>query len=333
MGPMTSTPGRFFTVCAAALLTSVGVGGCGLLDGSSRIQEALEYLPDDSTSVTFVDRAVIAERLDLEDLETGASDDDLDRWTEAWEEEPFGTWLTNWAAAMAGAEFSEFDVEWEATALSEDDLVRVWKLDDDADFDAIADDLEEAGYDRSGQADTETFSSSGEDAGPEGLNSPYPSILARLVLVPDERLIITGDVEKGLAVVTDDEDSLADSGRFDDLLDEAPTQDDLEYAGLSLTPTCAAEDAVGRPTGTAYFAAADEALTGVRVFADEESAKDDENSLVTYLDGAARANGLDVDFDVTTDGDTVRAEAGFADRLDVTRAWLQADGPFACAAE
>lgn len=335
MGPMTSTLGRFLSVCAAVLVTSSGVSGCGLLDGSSRVQEALEYLPDESTTVTFVDRAAIAERQGFEDLATGASDDEVAAWVEAQQEEGYGTDLSRWAAVMQEAAFSDFDVEWEATATSEDHLVRVWKVDEETDFDAIAGDLEDAGYRRSAEGDADVFEIdlSAADATTGFFGGRYPSTLVSVALVPDEDLVVSGDVAEGLAVVSDDEDSLADAGRFDDLLDRAPTQDDLEYAGLTLAPTCAAEDDLGRPEATAYFAVTDEPLTGVRVFTDEEAATDDENSLVTYLEGTARANGLEVDFEVEADGDAVVAEAGFDDRLDVTQAWLRADGPFACPAE
>lgn len=335
MVPMTSTPGRFFTVCAAALLTSAGVSGCGLLDGSSRVQEALEYLPDDATAVLFVDRAAIAERQGFEDIATGASEDQLAAWAKAQQEEGYGTELTPSVAVMQEAAFSDFDIAWEAAATSQDHLVRVWKLDEEADFDAIARDLEDAGYQRTAQGDADLFEIdlSAADATTGFFGGRYPPTLVSLALIPDENLIVSGDVAEGLAVVNDDEDSLADAGSFDDLLDTAPDQDALEYAGLNLDPTCAAEDDLERPRSMAYFAAPDEPLTGVRVFDDEDTAKDDENSLVTYLDGAARASGLDVDFDVTTDGETVIAEAGFDDRLEATRAWVRGDGPFACSVE
>ncbi len=342
---MTSTLGRLVTVSAVVVLASSGLSGCGLLDGSSRIQEALEYLPDQATSVVFVDEAAIAERLEVDDLETGASEDDVDRWIEASRDEAYGSELRNWTAVMQEAAFSEFDVEWEATATSEDDLVRVTKLHADVDFDALADDLEDAGYERSTKGEAETFTAdlSSADATTGLIGDRYPSVLINLALVPDEHLIVTGDIAQGLDVVGEDKDSLADSGRFDDVLDQAPG-DELEFASLDVDPPCGAalggratpeqvEQAfgnLGHPRSIGYFAAPDERLKVVRLFPDEEAAADDENGLVTHLDGPAKAAGLDVDLDTEVDGSTVVVEADFDDRQPVTQAWTRGEGPFAC---
>lgn len=343
---MTSTLGRLVTVSAVVVLTTSGLSGCGLLDGSSRIQEALEYLPDDATSVVFVDEAAIAERLEVDDLETGASEDDINRWIEASKEEAYGSELRNWTAVMQDAAFSEFDVEWEATATSEDDLVRVTKLHADVDFEAIADDLEDAGYERSKKGDAETFTAdlSSADATTGLIGGRYPSVLLNVALVPDEHLIVTGDIAEGLDVVGEDKDSLADSGRFDDVLDQAPSQDDLEFATMAFDPPCGAalggrvtpeqaEQALGNlghPRNIGYFAAADERLKVVRLFRDEEAATDDETGLVTHLDGPAKAAGLDVELDTEVDGSTVVVEADFDDRQPITQAWTRGEGPFAC---
>ncbi|KRA31404.1 MULTISPECIES: hypothetical protein [unclassified Nocardioides] len=343
---MSSTPGRFVTVSATIVLVAAGLGGCGLLDGSSRVQESLDYLPAKSTSLVFVDSAAIAERLGVDDLETGASEADLDRWAEASQDEAYGSELRNWTRVMQEAAFSEFDVEWEATATYEDGLVRVTKLNDDADFDAIADDLEDAGYERSGEGDASVFRGdlSSADATTGLFGGRYPNTLLNLALVPDEHLIVTGDVSEGLDVINEDEDSLADSGRFDDLLDAAPGQDDLEFAALDLDPPCGLRNVspeqqeqlfggLGHPRRTGYFAVPEERLKVVRLFLDEEAAADDENGLVTFLDGPAAQTGLDADIDVSADGDSVVAEADFDDRQAITQAWSRGEGPFACAAE
>lgn len=302
-------------------LASTGLSGCGLLDGSSRVQEALEYLPADATTVVFIDRAATAERLDVDDIETGASEDDLDRWSEAVQDEAFNTQLSRSARDMQDAAFSEFDVEWEALSTSEESFIRVWKLQDDTDFDAIADDLEDAGYDRTTKDDAEVFEISFDEADADDLfGGRYPITMSALTVVPDEHLVVFGVVDEVLGVVTDEDDSLADAGRFDTLLDEAPDQDDLEYARLSIDPEC----------GIGFFAAADEPLAVVRLFNTDEEATDDENSLATYLERSAQ-DGLDVDFDVQADGTKVVVEADFDDRRALTHAWSGRDGPFACA--
>ncbi len=345
MSAMTSTLGRFVTASVAVVLTTSGLSGCGLLDGSSRIQEALEYLPADMTNVVFVDESAISERLDVDDLETGASEKDIERWIEASKAEAYGSELRNWTQVMQDAAFSEFDVEWEATATSEDGLVRVTKLNADTDFDAIADDLEDAGYERSKDGDAETFEAdlSSADATTGLIGDRYPGVLINLALVPDEHLIVAGAIAEGLDVISEDKDSLADSGRFDDLLDQAPG-DDLEFAALDVDPPCASTlgrnaspeqqeqvlGGLGHPRNIGYFAAPDERLKVVRFLLDEESAEDDENSLATYLDGGAQDAGLDADFDTEVEGRTVIVEADFDDRRQLTQAWTRGEGPFAC---
>lgn len=344
MCAMTSTLGRLVTLAAVAGLSATGLSGCGLLDGSSRVQEALEYLPDDATSVTFVDRSAIAERQDLDALETGASEKAVEEWAQAQQEEGYGTELSRWAAVMQEAAFSEFDIEWEATGSSGEGLVRVWKLSDDTDFDDIADDLEDAGYRRSDKDDAEVFEAdlATADTSTGLFGGRYPSTLISLALVPDEHLVLSGNVDEGLDVVTDGKDSLADEGSFDDLLDQAPSQDDLEYAGLTISPACGGGrlspeqmaqqyEGLSYPDGgMALFAEPGSDLRAVRLLSDENDPEADAEGLATYLDVRAAATGFDIDVDVKADGDAVVAEAAFEDRRAMVQAWTRSEGPFAC---
>ncbi|GAA4091008.1 hypothetical protein GCM10023066_28020 [Nocardioides kongjuensis] len=322
MGPMRNL-GR---LALSTALLGASLSGCALLDGSSRLEEALEYLPADATTVTFVDRAAIAERVGDGDPETA-----------------YGTELSRWSAVMGDAAFDDSDVEWEAVA-NGDGLGRVWKMSDDLDFDAVAADLEDAGFERSGSADRPVFEADLADADETGLiGGRYPAApLLTLALVPDEELIVSGsDVPALLDVVTDDTDSLADAGSFGDLVDEAEDQDGLEYAALTLEPACggsgrlspeqAAQQYGGllHPDAMALFVTADE-VSGVRLLPDEKEATADAEGLTTYLDERADITGFDADVDVEADDRAVLAEAGPADRRVMAQAWLQADGPFAC---
>lgn len=327
MGPMKTLRGRS-VVITALVAASSGLGGCGLLDGSSRAQDALEHLPADATMVTFTDRTAIAGRLGLDDLRTGASESDLTRWVDARTDEGYATELSNWVAVMQDASFSDFDVEWEARAHNDHGLVRVWKLRDDVDFDAVATDLQDAGYERSKDGDAEVFTADLGDTDSNGIiGGRYPSILLSLALVPDEHLVISGNIETGLAVTRDDEDSLADEGSFNDLLDLAPDEDGLEFAGMNIATGCAID-------GTAVFAAdEDDPVTGLRLFPNDDAAANDADTLGDFLETVAPNIGLDVDFTVEQDGEAVRADADFADRRSVVAAWLQADGPFSCETE
>lgn len=323
MGPMRN-PGRLALLAAVA---GISLSGCALLDGSSRLEEALEYLPANATTVSFVDRAAIADRVGDGSPETA-----------------YGTELSRWSAVMDDAAFDDSDIEWEAVANGEG-IGRVWKMSDDLDFDAVAADLEDAGFERSGSSDRPVFTADLADADATGLiGGRYPAApLLTLALVPDEELVVSGsDVPALLDVVTDDADSLADAGSFGDLVDTADDQDALEYAALTVEPSCGGSGRVSPEqaaqqyegllhpdAGMALFATPDEA-TGVRLFADEKDAAADAEGLETYLDERADVTGFDADLDVVSDGRAVLAEAGPDDRRVMAQAWLQVDGPFAC---
>jgi hypothetical protein len=330
---MTHAFGRPAAAAAALSLLVSGLSGCGLLDGSSRIEEALEYLPEQARTITFVDRTAIAERIG----------DDGDAAATA--EEGYGTELTRWVVVMQEAAFSDFDVEWEATATGADvGLVRAWKLTEDVDFDEVAADLEDAGYERSGSGDATTFDielSAADASGTYG--GRYPAFLSSLALVPDERLVLTGRVDLAVDVAGDDEDSLADSGSFDDLLALAADDDALEFAGLTLDPSCGAggrlspeqvaqqSEGLSHPDrGMALFADPDEGVRAVRLFGEESDPEQDAEGLEDHLAESAAATGFEVEMDVEADGDAVIATADFDDRLQLVRAWSRVEGPFAC---
>ncbi len=344
MGSMTHSLGRLAVVTTTLTLLSSSLAGCGLLDGSSSVDDALEYLPANATTVTFVDRSAMAERLGFEDLSTGASDDELQEWAEAHRDEGYGTELSQWVRVMQDAAFSDLDVEWEASGTSVDDgRVRVWKLDDDVDFGEVADDLVDAGYDREESGDVETFEIGLDDADEDGLyGGRYPAELTSVALVPDEHLVLSGAVELAIDVANDEEDSLSDEGSFTDLLDQAPDAGDLEYAGLTVDPLCglgdritpeqAAElyDGLSHPDGGLALFAEPDGLRAVRLFSDGDDAKGDAEGLEAYLDDRASATGFDVELEVQADGEAVTAEASFDDRRTMAQAWNRGDGPFVC---
>lgn len=319
MSPMTHTLGRRVVPAAALALLASGLAGCGLLDGSSRVEKALEYLPAGTTSVTFVDRAK-------------AGDD-------------FGTALTVWDRAMDGAAFGDDDIEWEATGTGEGGLARVWRMKRDLDFDEVAEDLLDAGYERSGPDDRLVFHADLEKADPNGLvGGRYPAQLLDIALVPDESVILTGgDAEAAARASTDDADSLADEGAFGDLLDRAEDQDDLAYAAVSTQPLCGAgartspaqaeelSGDLGTPDAMALFVRPDQPVAAVRLF-DGDGAEADEKALADYLEESAPRTGFDADLDVSRDGDVVEAEAPWSDRQQLVAAWARGEGPFACAA-
>ena len=220
----------------APLLTA-----CQLLGGGSSLDDALEVVPGDATQITFVDRAASAERLGVDDLETGADDGELEDYYEALAKDPVGgTPLSQFVAPMQEAAFSEFDVAWWVQAAAEDGPpINVYKV-EDVDLDELVGDLEDAGFasEESGGRTMLTVESPTDVTDDTGLiDGRYPLEFGFGVLVdPDEDLVATGaDLDRVVDVLEDDEDSLTDAGTFDDLADGV---DDVELAYLAEDPPC-----------------------------------------------------------------------------------------------
>ncbi|MDN5746871.1 MAG: hypothetical protein L0H31_17415 [Nocardioidaceae bacterium] len=337
---MLSTLGRRLAV-GILLAGTCLVSGCGLLNGSSEVEEALEYLPADASTVTFVSRAAVVERLGLEDVDADTSSTDMENYltTIAEDGAPL-TQLDTYVQVMTDrAAFSALDVQWEAAAGADDHRVVVWKLDDDTDFDHIARDLEDAGYQRSGSNDEPTFAADLEDAGADGLiGQRYPASLLNLALVPDEHVVISGDVAVGVAVAIDKADSLSDQGSFDHLLDVAPEQSDLEFAAMTIDPQCGpagrsgptVHGDVAHPDGIGFYIAPQAPITIARLFDDEEDRALEAKGFADHLASSGKQTGLDVDFDVSTEEDAVVVETDFDHRAAVTLAWQRNEGPFSC---
>lgn len=332
MCPMSFSPGRFAVATVTVGLLASTLTGCGLLDGSSRLEKALEYLPAGTRTVQFVDRTKIADRLDLDDLATGGSEDDVRRWAEASKDEGYGTELAKWLVPMQEAAFSDFDVEWEVIGTSEGGIARIWRMSGDLDFDEVAADLEDAGYERSGSKDRPVFHADLSDTEDGLVGGRYPIPPLDIALVPGEELIVTGtQVDDVLAAVDDDADSLADQGSFGDLLGQADHQDDLEYAAMALGLPCAPPDVPdAKGEGMALFVPSEETVRGVRTFDTDAAAKADTAALDDALTEFEQLAGVDGPPDVTTDGSVVRIEVGFGDRRSAVSAYSSSRGPFAC---
>ncbi len=286
MGPMRIRGRLTLATALVPVLAGASLSGCALLDGSSRLEEALEYLPADATAVAFLDRAALADPAYRAEPDTATS-------------------------VLTDAGLTDADIEWAASASGDepDPPARVWKISDDVDVEVVAAALEEAGYERSGPRERPTFTA-GE---------------VSLALDRDEEVIVSGpDVDALLDVVADDADSLADAGRFDDLLDHADDQDALEYAALTLDAPCGA-------AGLGVFVPADEPAWALRQFSDEKGAEEDAEALADLLETWPDLYDHHADVHVSADGTAVRAEAVFAERALMVQAFIRRDGPFGCA--
>jgi hypothetical protein len=337
MVPMRRSPVSVLSLLAVCSLAGSLVG-CSLIPGSSSdLEDALEVIPADATTVTFVGRAAAAERLDVE-VETGADDRELGRYLQAVDEAGVATRLTSYLGVMGDAALSDADIVWEVSGSGGDDdgPWTVWKTDDDLDLDDVGDDLADAGYEESETGGERRFRAELAAADPETslVGDRYPvAVMGDVVLVPDEHLVLTGpDVEATLDVVQDDEDSLVDT---QDLEEVAGAEDDVELARLRREIDCAealrlgpvnpqqvAEQAellgvgdLARPDSTAFLVHGDDgATTTVLEFGDDETAEADAEARQAWLEESMspppgrQALVEDVTWDLETDGSMVRID-------------------------
>ena len=358
------------SLVALTLVSAPALAGCGLLDldGGPTVGDAFEYLPADTYQVRFADRAAMAERLGIDDIDPrDVSDSDIDDYVEPQltEDAVVSTAITPYLEAMKDAPLNDFDIEWQADATWGDDpgsptgSAFVWKVGDDVDFDALAEDLEDKGYDKGSAGDLPTYSVDLSEADPEtGLvGGVYPLPMLDVLLDEDDQIVAAGvgsaDSLSDIAdVIADDADSLADDGGMDDLVEAADGDPELAWltiAGPSLCPGLGRplpkdirhEYAdLGRPESRALFISGDdpEALLALQ-YGSEDQAKDDLEAREALVD-----EGVDIqtrtsfdelgDFSFEQDGDLLLIEEDFdGGPAQAARAERSGGGPGVCVPE
>ncbi|WGX98118.1 hypothetical protein [Nocardioides sp. L-11A] len=280
--------------------------------------------------MVFTDRAAIADRLDMEQIETGASEADTARWADAFWAEGYRMAVSVRSTAMRKAAFSELDVEWEVLGgpdgggigLSARDT-HIWRMSEDLDLAAVADDLEDAGLKRSGPDERPVFEpdfSAVDEQNTYG--GRYPMELGHLTLVPDEHLILIGlETDAVLDVIDGKADSLARAGTFDELL--AHTEPDgLEFALFGVAGPCTRAGRVPDGRAAGLFVHPDQPARTLRLFGSAESAQADAALLERELSGRPTTIGVE--------DAAVHIDVPFADRVTAAKTYLGTDGPTAC---
>lgn len=327
----------------ALALVSPALTSCGLLGlGDDPMGDALDLVPDDATTVTFRDRAAIAERLGVDDVAHGATTEDVQRYEDALAADPTGTdELTQFAAAMQDSPVSELSVVWSISAETPEGGFTAYKVEDDTDLDAVADDLAASGFaedELEGRRHLLVSSEAGDTTG------AYPSSWLEVTVDPDEHLLIAGTADRVLGAIDDQVSSLADDKTYADVLGGTSG---VEFAVVASPPTCgviSAEqaaasgiDTLGTPDRSAYVVA-DDGAPGARLeYADDDTAESDLEARRTYLtDGLLALTGDDVStlgtFEVERDGSVVVVDVEAGDPRLLLSVAVAQDGPLACVA-
>ncbi len=102
------------------------------------------------------------------------------------------TQLTDYLGTMKDAPLNDLDVAWEAVAVwgnpaadGERSAATVWKVGDDVDFDALAEDLEDKGYDEGGSGNLPVYTAdrSDVDIDTNAIGGVYPGFMFNVLLI------------------------------------------------------------------------------------------------------------------------------------------------------
>ncbi|WP_067435910.1 hypothetical protein [Nocardioides jensenii] len=351
-------------------------GGCGvavvgggvlavvLLTGPGSASAALGVLPEDTTTIEFVDRDAWAERTGLDDIGHDFSDRDLDRFRSKARDSLVATPLAQYLQVMEEAPFNEFDVDWYVSGTrgeSEDDgdYWEVYRLDDEIDLDDVTDDLADSGYEKSSVGGHDRFTGGPDLADVNGtMADHYPGTFLDVTVIEDEHLLVVSrDPGPVVDVVDGDADSLADSDTVPDLFAEA---DRPEFAHVALgdracrlgraattTDPDALEqpmkdtgaDQLGTPEASAYFLVPDGddvVSQSVLLFSSGDAAVSDAKAREKWLRDGTDPRTLEplsdfVDVDsVEADGSAVITEATFRDERLGAQMAFESGGIVAC---
>jgi hypothetical protein len=334
-----STAAVLLTVATGCGDDSGGDDGAGGYGGTA--PDALRLVPAGATSVEVVERAAAAERIGA-DAETGDPADDIADYAQQMAEKaPWGgTELDQWVVPMneGDAAFTALDVERQVTFSSGGGaLVKVWQVGEGVDLAALATDLEKSGFEAEEADGATTFTADLGLADPttQLVDGKYPVVSFREVtVVPDEHLVVAGPADAVLAVVSGDDESLADTGGPDGVIGSlgdaeflsltsgdavlcAPAQappDALEDSGLDALET--PEQVAFAITGEGSVAAS---VTDTFAFPDPETAEADAEARQAYLDEGTSMKtrepiaGLLDGVEVSTSGSVETVEYTFSD--------------------
>lgn len=308
----------------ACLAVTACSGGESPADGSeadryppgSPLEQALAYLPATTGTVSFLDQHLVEERTGLVDVEADSPERATQRWYRAMGEASGGqAGIRAYLTLMKDSAFSAADIEWEAEATTVSGGptgapgALLWRLSDDVDFEAVEADLADAGFRRDKEADLPTFRIDYGNVDDYGLvGGRYPAELWDVALVAEQRLVVSGhDLDEVLDVIGSGAESLADTGSFTPLLQQAGHLDRIEFAGLVRKEGC--------DLGRGLFTPSNQPLALVRLAPSGRAARKDAAQLP---DGLAS---LGIDVTVTRKGRAVIAHAPFAQRLPLVEAW------------
>lgn len=218
--------GSLLAVVAAAAVVALVAGALvwWLTRGpSGPYADAVGTLPEATLRSSFTDWSHVAQQLEVPDVEeardAGTVDDFLDRAYDA-DMVTGSTQLDVIRGLALTFGYTPAQAEWEAYGQSREGAVDVLKMTEEVDFDEVAGNLREAGYDAPDEEDG-VWQGSGDLV--VEFESPMSTLQINVLLLADERMILTSDrvayLEETRAAIRGDAASLRDVSGVEPLLE------------------------------------------------------------------------------------------------------------------
>lgn len=225
-------PRRFAAIlAAAAVLTTAGCSGDGERDDGgtdtpSAYQQALEHLPSSVATFEFRDVATTEQRLGTDD------ETDADAYLKASAESSWGVSSLTEHLAAGETPWTATDVEWEVQ-IGDPGPMTIRALADDVDLEAAIGELEDAGYTSESHDDGTLLTADMDDFESDDVRT-YLELGMAILVLPDEHLVVSSIDSERIAAYTDSEETLADAGTLDRLVDGESM--DIEYVFAQVGP-------------------------------------------------------------------------------------------------
>lgn len=286
------------------------------LVSSSRVERAVEVLPDSVSRVSYTDWAQVREGADGGPVSSTGSQRDLEAFLDrAFEQDLTVTSsLTSSFPALAAAYgITPLDAEWEVYGQGPEGAVALLRLADDVDLEEVEARFDELGY----QAPSGGAGKGGTWVGtPElvaGLERPLSPLQENLAVLPDEHLLVMADdpgfVDTAVAAIEGEEARLESVeglgnlvGEVDDPVTATVWVDDFACEDLAMSQAAPEDAAEGRTLveeaggvhpleGLIFAQRADGTLVFVLGFSGDEAAEDDLQPRTDLASGPAPGQG------------------------------------------
>lgn len=224
--------GRVLIAAASVILvvSACSDGGGDRPAASDSYQQAVEQLPADTSTFMFSDIETAERHLGIE------NEHDPETYIDAVPESGWAptSSLMPYLDLMSDSAWDPTDIVWEAQGGVPPTNITVRRLDDSVDLDAAIDELKAAGYTATSEGDGTRLSAGMDDVAASDGAGLYVQLGLSVLVLPDDGLIVSAPNPDALATYTEMDETLADAGTFDGLVDGESL--DIEYVYAQSDP-------------------------------------------------------------------------------------------------